>query len=387
MSMQDASREASLHSQLLAVAEHQAGLAAPALSYAVATGGGTVDEGAVGVSDLSRHQAASSADQYPWFSMTKIATATAVMLLHVRGQLDVDAPVGEYLPGYARQHGQPTVRQFLTHTAGLANPLPIQWVRPEGEPVNRELVASIVRKHGRPKRPPGTRAAYSNIGYLLAGQVIEATTGTCVEQAITDLVLRPLHMVRTGFAAETAHPRATGYVGVPRVVEPVLRAVLPSGIAGPRAGGYLSLRPFMVEGAAYGGLIGPASDAVKLAAAHLPTSLTGPASSGPLGDVSDMACIRHRGRPFDHGTGWFRRPEDAARSPRFVEHYGTGVGFWNAMRIYPSLGIAAVAMTNATSRWPFDDFFTHVVDTLISGGESRPRSAPVGRAEPMIPPP
>jgi CubicO group peptidase (beta-lactamase class C family) len=78
-----------------------------------------------------------------------------------------------------------------------------------------------------------------------------------------------------------------------------------------------------------------------------------------------MHCIRARGRPFDHGIGWFRKPVDATRSPAFVEHYGTGGGFWNAMRIYPALGIAAVGMTNATSTWPFDEFFTAAVETLI----------------------
>jgi len=367
----EASQESSRHSRLSASAEHRVGRTAPALSYAVASGAGTVRVGALGLSDLNRHQAASPEDQYPWFSMTKIATATAVMLLHARGHLDVDAPVGAYLPDYgAGRHGQPTVRQLLTHTAGLANPFPIRWVRPEGQPANRELLASIVRRHGHPVRPPGTPAAYSNVGYLVAGRVLEAATGACVEQVITHLVLRPLHMDRTGFRARTDQPRATGYVRVPRLVEPVLRTVLPSGIAGPRVDGYMSLRPFLVEGAAYGGLIGPASDAVKLAAAHLPAAPGDTACRGPLGDLTDMACIRHRGHRFDHGTGWFRKPGDAHRVPAFVEHYGTGGGFWNAMRIYPSLGIAAVAMTNGTSSWPFDDFFTHVVDTVTPGARS-----------------
>jgi CubicO group peptidase (beta-lactamase class C family) len=70
---------------------------------------------------------ASTEDQYPWFSMTKIATATTIMRLHAGGQFDADAPVGDSLFGYeAGRHGQPTVRQLLTHTAGLPNPLPVR---------------------------------------------------------------------------------------------------------------------------------------------------------------------------------------------------------------------------------------------------------------------
>lgn len=102
---------------------------------------------------------------------------------------------------------------------------------------------------------------------------------------------RPLHMNRTGFTADPRHPRATGYIGAPRVLHPALRAALPSGIAGPSVEGFMSLRPFLVEGAAYGGLVGPAADAVKLAAAHLPTPTGKDTATGPLGKVEDMRLI------------------------------------------------------------------------------------------------
>jgi hypothetical protein len=107
-------------------------------------------------------------------------------------------------------------------------------------------------------------------------------------------------------------------------------------------GGYSSLRPFLVQGAAYGGLIGPASDAVKLAAAHL-------SHTTQLRDLQHMRTITERGKPFDHGIGWLCKPAYAYRTPAFVEHYGTGGGFWNAMRTYPGPGVAVVGMTNNTA--------------------------------------
>ena len=67
--------------------------------------------------------------------------------------------------------GKTTLAKPLT--VSVSNPLPIRWVRPAGQPADRELLATIASKHGRPRRSPGGRAAYSNIGYLLAGQVIE----------------------------------------------------------------------------------------------------------------------------------------------------------------------------------------------------------------------
>jgi CubicO group peptidase (beta-lactamase class C family) len=319
----------------------------------------------VGLADLERRRPAGTADQFPWFSMTKIATATAAVRLAGEGQLNLDAPITEYLTDYPPgRYPSPTALQLLTHTAGLRNPLPVRWVRPEGQPPNANLVEALVNKYGRPHRPPGTRASYSNIGYLLLGQVLESVTGQSTEQAITDLVLRPLGMTDTGFGFDAARPRATGYLHAPWIVHPLLRRFLPEGVVAGRVDGYSALRGFLVEGAAYGGLIGPADDAGTLGLAHL----VGPTDHAPLGDLSGMQVIRFPGKPFDHGIGWFRRPRDGARAPAFVEHYGTGGGFWNAMRLYPTAGVAVVGMTNGTHAWPYDDFFSAVVSLLGEHG-------------------
>src|SRR4051794_28703948 len=72
----------------------------PGISIAVAGSNGIHYAGAVGYADLAQRHPASPEDQYPWFSMTKIATATAVMRLHAGGAVDLDVPIGSYLPGY-----------------------------------------------------------------------------------------------------------------------------------------------------------------------------------------------------------------------------------------------------------------------------------------------
>ena len=352
-----------LEKQLARLAARARGRRTPALSYAVATTSGHTYASAVGPADLDERREVTVEDQMPWFSMTKIATATTMVRLAARGVVDLDAHVAAYVPEYHTGIHQPTVRQLLTHTAGLGNPLPIRWIRPVGQPADADLVASIVRKHGAPKRRPGEHAAYSNIGYLLAGQVIEAVTGEPVEQVVSDVVLRPIGMERTGFRYDPSSPHAIGYVRAPRAVRPLLRRLLPNGVVGQHVAGFTALRPFLVEGAAYGGLVGAPSDAARLALAHLQPD-------GPLGDLSAMREITCPGKPFDHGTGWFRKPADIDRTPPFVEHYGTGGGFWNAMRIYPTLGVAVVGMTNGTSAWSFDEFFTSVVELMQHEGRT-----------------
>ncbi|HZO69275.1 MAG TPA: hypothetical protein VFB74_30155 [Kribbellaceae bacterium] len=77
-------------------------------------------------------------------------------------------------------------------------------------------------------------------------------------------------------------------------------------------------------------------------------------------DIERMRTIGSTGKSFDHGIGWFRKPADANRAPGFVEHYGTGGGYWNAMRVYPGKRLAIVAMTNTTFKWDTDGLFTQL---------------------------
>ena len=335
----------------------------PGMSVAIASPDRLLYAGAVGYADLADRRASTVDDQYPWFSMTKIATSTTAMRLHAERALDIDAPIGTYLPHYRARpkRGHPTTRQLLSHTAGLGNPLPVRWVRPADQTPDAALLAGIITKHGTPKHAVGARASYSNIGYLLAGEVIATATGTTIEACVRDRVLDPLGMEKTGYDYHQNAPRAVGYVRAPRVAVPLLRAMLPSGIVGPRVQGHTALNPFLVNGAAYGGLVGTPADAVRLAAAHA-ADTTDPHPVLSDFHLDAMRTITATGKRFDHGIGWFRKPTDAARTPAFVEHSGTGGGYWNAMRIYPDQRLALVAMTNTTAAWDFDQLFTQLKD-------------------------
>jgi CubicO group peptidase (beta-lactamase class C family) len=333
----------------------------PGLCIAIAGPDGMLHADAVGLADLAEGRRATIDDQYLWFSMSKIATATAAVRLHADGLLDLDAPIGTYLSDYRPhpQNGHPTTRQLLTHTAGLGNPLPISWVRPEGEPVDPAWIERVLARHGTPRRAVGGQAAYSNIGYLLAAHVMEAVTRRPIQDCVTERVLQPLGMHSTGYAYGETAPRSIGHARIPRATVPLLRWALPRGIVGPRVAGQTTFQPFLVDGAGYGGLVGSVSDAARLAAAHA----AGDSNAHPVlsdDDIRTMRTITATGKRFDHGIGWFRKPADAKRSPVFVEHYGTGAGFWNAMRIYPDLGLAMVAMTNTTFTWGHDRLFTRL---------------------------
>ena len=304
-----------------------------------------------------------------WFSMTKIATATAAMILAESGSLDLDASVSSYL-GEAWPVGLASVRvrHLLSHSSGLPNPVPIRWVHRPGDlpPDPGEFLARVLAKHGRGRFEPGTRAAYTNIGYLAAGQVIAAVAGRHYEEFVRDHLLVPLQMTHTAFSWNDPRleriDRVVAYQNLPRPLTPLVAALLPRGVVGPRHGKLVSLDAFELDGAAYGGLIGPVGDAARLVALHANGgTLDGRRLLDPA-STRAMASINMPGRPYDLGLGWFR-PHGAANER--VEHLGGGLGYWNVLRLDPATGMGAVVMSNITRHWDITTFADRAIDLTI----------------------
>ena len=330
----------------------------PGLSVCVVDRDGVLLAGGYGSADLATATEATARTSYLWFSMTKIVTATAAVRLADEGRLDLAAPVGDYV-GYLAAPGreQPSVLQLLTHTAGLGNPLPIRWVHlAESAPPDPEaLLRRLMAKRRAYRYPVGRAARYSNVGYLALGQIIAVAAGVPFEAYVEQSILRRVGMDATGFRYAASAGRATGYVKGPRVMDPLLRLVLPRGIAGRRSGPYLALNPFYVDGPSYGGLVGDVLDAGAFLRMHLRDGeIDGERMLAP-GTARAMRQVDHAGKPFDHGIGWFRRPSDRAGS--WVEHFGAGAGFWNVLRLYPDRGLGVVLMSNSTRSYDFEPLF------------------------------
>ena len=330
----------------------------PGLSLAVVNRDRVLLAAGYGVAERATKTPATASTSYLWFSMSKIVTATAAVRLADEGRLDLNAPADEYVD-YLRVPGTttPTVGQLLNHTAGFGNPMPIRWVHPAGaDPPDPEaMLRRLMGRRRAYRHPAGQSARYSNVGYLATGQVIAAACGVPFEAYVHQSVLRPVGMDHTGFRYPHGANKATGYVKAPRIVDPVLRGLLPGGVTGDRQGPYLSLNPFYVDGPAYGGLVGDVLDAGRFLRMHLRdgeldgTRVLSPASA------RSMRSIDQAGKPFDHGTGWFRRPTNTPG--QWVEHFGAGAGFWNVMRLYPGHGLGIVAMSNSTSMYDFEPLF------------------------------
>jgi CubicO group peptidase (beta-lactamase class C family) len=321
--------------------------------------------GLAGAADLASGTPATLSDAANWFSMTKIATATAAMVLAERGQLDLDSPVRELLPDvWPGDFDGVRVRHLLAHSAGLSNPIPIRWVRPADSPRpdQHEFLARLLRRQRRPRSEPGSRARYSNVGYLALGGVLAAAAGATVDEVLTGTVLEPLGLssTATSWAGLGDRGRLTAHQPMGRAMEAAVGRMLPSGIVSDRAGRFVGLHPFDVDGVAYGGLVGTVGDAVELVAVHARGETTG--GRRLLSDRSrmEMATIVTPGRPYDLGLGWFRPHGEHGRR---VLHFGGGMGYWHVLRLDPERGAGACVLGTTGRRWPV----TEVADAAIDG--------------------
>ena len=150
-------------------------------------------------------------------SVTKPFVSTVVLQLAGEGKVDLDAPVGRYLPGLI--DGRITVRQLLQHTSGLYDYTEALPLDPAGFPSiryktwdSRELVAiSVARPLGF---EPGTQHSYSNTNYVVAGLLIEKITGRPYARAVEQRILKPLRLNDTslpGNRVDVPGPHAHGY--------------------------------------------------------------------------------------------------------------------------------------------------------------------------------
>jgi CubicO group peptidase (beta-lactamase class C family) len=347
--------------------------APPGLAAAVVTADGAVELVTSGLADIRALRPVTAQTTFLWFSMTKIVTATAVMMLADRGALDLDAPVIEHVPemGVLRGPGSLiTARHLLAHSSGLANPPPVRWVRPAGAPPPdaREFLARLLHRHRRLRFRPGDTASYSNLGYLVLGELIATCAGRPFCEFVRRELLEPLGMSRTGFEhAQAPGDIATGYWRLPPGGQTVLRLLLPLGIVGPRAGALVAFRPFYVNGPPYGGLVGDVRDAARFLALHLGDGAAHGQRLLSAESAAAMRTLTTNGTMLTTGLGWWRRHE-ADDGSGLVEHLGGGGAYRNLMRLYPNTGRAVVMFGNLTS-YPVEQLAAAV---LTSGADQGP---------------
>ncbi|AMB58570.1 serine hydrolase domain-containing protein [Microterricola viridarii] len=274
-------------------------------------------------------------------SCTKSFTAAALLSLRDEGLLGLDDPITRFIPGLnldglpSAGSAVPTVRMLLTMSAGLPTDDP--WADRQ-ESLSAAEFDSVLAAGVRFESEPGTRFAYSNLGYAMLGRVIEVAAGLPYRRVVEERLLEPLGLNGTGFDTSVA---ASGGI-----------------VTGFRrhAGSWEPL-PFTGPGAfsAIGGLFSTVADLARWAGwlASAFTSEGADAAGGMLSAASrremqqlhrlDQSMTAH---PTGYGYGLF--VEQYSPTSRVVSHSGGYPGFSAHMRWSLERGVGVIAFENAT---------------------------------------
>jgi CubicO group peptidase (beta-lactamase class C family) len=132
---------------------------------------------------------------YDLASLTKVVgTTTAIMLLADKGLLGVDDPVGKYVPAFdVPEKKEITIRHLLTHSAGLYEWYPLYY-RAKNKWEAYQLIGELPLAF-----PVGKQRRYSDLGFILLGQIIEVVSKMPLEQYMDEHIFKSLGMQQTSF--------------------------------------------------------------------------------------------------------------------------------------------------------------------------------------------
>lgn len=267
-------------------------------------------------------------------SVTKAVTATLLADLARDGVVGLDDAVADHVPVAPPVVGRPiTLADLATHRSGLPR-LPAGTLLrgttvlrhdPYAPFADPERLWRAVRET-RPRRPPGTRYRYSNLGAGLLGEALARAAGTTYGELVAARLTRPLGMADTVLdpSPEQAARLAPGHGWRGRP-------------AGPWQLGTL---------AGAGGLRSTAADLLRFLALH------GPAPVGPPGLVeaaADTTRVRHRVGAAGMGLGWLvmtagTGPRRARTDHDVLFHDGGTGGYRSFVAAVPATGAAVVVL-------------------------------------------
>ena len=179
--------------------EHQM----PAMAAAIVHSEGAVRMATAGVRKLGEDVPVTLDDLWHLGSNTKAMTGALAGLLIEAGELRWDSTAGEVFPELPRRSApglvDVTLAQLLSHYGGLPGNLNRSDVSKEGTPVEQRLHALRTANEQGLDGKPGEKHVYSNLGYTVAGAMIEKATGESWEDQITTRLFAPLGMESCGF--------------------------------------------------------------------------------------------------------------------------------------------------------------------------------------------
>lgn len=310
----------------------------PSVTVSVRRNGDLLWDESLGYADLKTRTPATPETLYPIGSVSKPFTASAVMRLAEAGVVDLDAPVGTYAPDLPEPYRAVTLRQLLSHMAGVRH-YKLAFTPPvfTENGLNKEFASvedSLSIFIDDPLLfEPDTSFSYSTYGYTLASYILEKAAGKPFLGLMSETVFQPLGLTHIQPDRKDAPAaRSTDYLAMLRRVGLVQSP--PTNSSYKWAGG---------------GFLSTPSDLAKFGDALL--------SGGFLSDeaFAEMTTIRtlpngemneqQYGLGFRIGTMTY--PRGAEETVPIVHHGGTAAGSECALLLAPTLEISVGVCANA----------------------------------------
>jgi CubicO group peptidase (beta-lactamase class C family) len=324
------------------------------LALAVAKDGETIWEDGFGWANRESRLRSDAHTPYSLASISKPITATALMTLVEKGQVDLDAPINEYLGnaklvahvGVARgdQGGmgpkeaadQATVRRIANHTSGLS--LHYQFFHAD-EPWRRPPMDLSTLRYGHLVRIPGERYVYANFGYGLIDYVIERVSGQPFGTYLKNEVFDPLGMTRSGLGIG---PNLKPYAAERYDLN----------------GKPISFYDFDHPGAS--AVFCSAHDLIRFAQLHLKSTRIDQQSVLSDASIDEMQTATTSTNPNDgYGIGWRIVPDN--HGYRTVNHDGSMGGVRTRLMLVPDEKLAVAVLCNASNGLPVE-----IADAILS---------------------
>jgi len=149
-----------------------------------------------GFADVDKKIAMAPSTKFRIASHSKLFTATAIMKLRDAGKVHLDDTVVTYLPWFKVRPANPddpaiTIEELLTHSAGLPREAGPHWSElsfPDAQGIQEFI------KNNQAPYAPEVRWKYSNLGFTIAGMVVEAVSGEKWAAFVQNHIFTPLGM-------------------------------------------------------------------------------------------------------------------------------------------------------------------------------------------------
>lgn len=266
-------------------------------------------------------------------SLTKPIVAVALLTLVEDGKVSLHQTVGEHFPeAKSTPLASITLRQLATHTAGLPAWKPLYKQAGGSEAILAEIFRSAIT------HPPGTHYTYSDLGYILLGEVVRRASGVALDEYLHSRLFAVLGMSDTGYRpGASRHERIAPTANEPSRPGATMRGVVHDGNA------------FALGGVAgHAGLFGTAPDLAILASALIGH---GQATGHRLLGLPTLELVLHSQIPAEiggHSIGWFAYPNGMLpRGDLFDQTTFGHTGFTGTMIVCnPTTEVVTILLTN-----------------------------------------